>query len=164
MPASSGRLNFQMMYFLYLIFFQTALVTSSPVDSSDPLFGSDALGGFADKVKGWTETAWSNSKVGIENTKTATNPNLEWDQITKQDWTETAWQSTKAGTKCMTEAGGDTAKWKECAETFSSGGNHAVTSDAGHIGKDRVFLLPLLLLIVLMKIQYMGINKDKLRI
>ena len=62
-----GRLNFQMIYFLYLIFFQAALVTTNPVDSSDPLFGSDALGGFADKVKGWTETAWSNSKVGKDN-------------------------------------------------------------------------------------------------
>ena len=58
-----------MIYFLGLILFKAALVTTNPVDSSDPLFGSDALGGFADKVKGWTETAWSNSKVGIENTK-----------------------------------------------------------------------------------------------
>ena len=68
MPASSGRLNFQMIYFLGLILIQAALVTTHPVDSSDPLFGSDALGGFADKVKGWTETAWSNNKVGVKNT------------------------------------------------------------------------------------------------
>ena len=53
------------MYFLYLIFFPVALV-AFPVDSSESLFGSDALGGFADKVRGWSETAWSNSKVGAK--------------------------------------------------------------------------------------------------
>ena len=55
------------MYILSLIFLPVVLVTAFPVDSSDDsLFGSDAFGGFADKVRGWTETAWANSKVGIK--------------------------------------------------------------------------------------------------
>ena len=45
------------------------MIMASPVDSSDSLSGGDALVGFADKVRGWTETAWSNSKAS---TKTAT--------------------------------------------------------------------------------------------
>ena len=63
------------MYFLCLIFLPVVVV-AFPVDSSeDSLFGSDALGGFADKVKGWTETAWSNSKVGTNTTNSNNKPN-----------------------------------------------------------------------------------------
>ena len=58
--------KFQKMYFLYLIFLPVSIVSAYPVDSSDTVFGSDALGGFADKVRGWTETAWSHSKVGTK--------------------------------------------------------------------------------------------------
>ena len=77
--------KFQTMYSLCFIFLPVALV-AFPVDSSeDSLFGSDALGGFADKVKGWTETAWSNSKVGNKTTKYKSN---HFKQITIQNKTK----------------------------------------------------------------------------
>ena len=69
MGYMSTFFKIQIMLFLCLIFLPVGLVMAFPVDSSDDnLFGSDALGGFADKVKGWTETAWSNSKVGTKST------------------------------------------------------------------------------------------------
>ena len=70
------------MYFLYLIFIPVSIVTAYPVDSSDTVFGSDALGGFADKVRGWTETAWSHSKVGTKTTKCKNNMPNHSNQIT----------------------------------------------------------------------------------
>ena len=151
------------MYFLCLIFLPVVVV-AFPVDSSeDSLFGSNALGGFADKVKGWTETAWSNSKVGTNTTNSNNKPNhlkkitiqnkTTLHVYTQQDWTETAWTSTKAGTKCIAEAGGDTGKWKECAKSFASTGNQTVTSDARHISNDSLLLLTLPSVIALLRSQ-----------
>ena len=77
-------------------------------------------------------------------------PQFRKEQTIKQDWTETAWTSTKAGTKCMSEAGGDTGKWKDCAKRFASGGNHTVTSNACHMSNDRLLFLSLLSVIALL--------------
>ena len=77
--------RFQIMYFLSLIFLPVVLVMAFPVDSSEEsLFGNNALGGFADKVRGWTETAWSNSKVGTNTTNSNNKPN-HFKQITIQN-------------------------------------------------------------------------------
>ena len=43
-------------------------------------------------------------------------------------------------TKCLSEAGGDTGKWRECANIVASGGNHTVTSDGTHLEKGRIMI------------------------
>ena len=48
---------------LFFILLPVVFVSAFSAKSSDPVLGSETLGGLADKMRGWTETAWSSSKV-----------------------------------------------------------------------------------------------------
>ena len=48
---------------LFFSLFPVVFVSAFPAESSDAVLGSETLGGLADKMRGWTETAWSSGKV-----------------------------------------------------------------------------------------------------
>ena len=56
-------IKFQMRALLFFSLFPVVFVSAFPAESSDAVLGSETLGSLADKMRGWTETAWSSSKV-----------------------------------------------------------------------------------------------------